>query len=120
MDKPPRDLLARSLRFADEIIDFVEREQQRRRIAGRILDQLQRAGTSVGAHNAEAESAITRRHLLALRARALQEAEESQYWLMVIQRRRTAYSETVVASLLAQVSELVAILKVCVRKLRGQ
>jgi len=29
-------------------------------------------------------------------------------------------SETVVANLLAQVSELVAILKVCVRKLRGQ
>jgi hypothetical protein len=39
---------------------------------------------------------------------------------MVIQRRRTAHSETVVANLLAQVSELVAILKVCVRKLRGQ
>ncbi len=89
MDKRPRDLMARSLRFADGIIDFVEREQQRR-------------------------------HLLALRARALQEAEECQYWLMVIQRRRNSHSEPVVADLLAQVSELVAILKVCVRKLRGQ
>lgn len=112
--------MARSLRFSHEIIEFVEREQKRRVLSARILDQLLRAGTSIGAHNAEAEKAISRRHLLALRARALQEATEAEYWLKVIERGRRAYAPDVVTSLLSQASELVAILTTCVKKLRGQ
>ena len=119
MHTPKRDLMSRSLQFADEIIGFVEKEQRRRVIPARILDQLLRAGTSVGSHNAEAESALTRRHLLSLRARALQEAQEAQYWLRVIERRRSAHSPAQLAELLSQASQLVAILTTCVKKLRG-
>lgn len=72
-----RDLSARSLRFSTELAAFVEVEQRRRVVSPRVLDQLLRAGTSIGAHNAEAEVAITRRHLLALRAGALKEAVET-------------------------------------------
>lgn len=112
--------MARSLRFSTELVTFVEFEQRRRVIPARILDQLLRAGTSVGAHNAEAESALTRRHLLALRGRALQEAQEAQYWLKVIAGRANAHSPDAVRHLLAQLSELVAILTTCVRKLKGE
>jgi four helix bundle protein len=120
MAKAPRDLLERSLRFSRELVPFVEREQRRRRIAARTLDQLLRAGTSIGAHNAEAESALTRRDLLALRARALQEAQETQYWLKLIETGGQAHSADALNSLLKQVSELVAILTTCVKRLRGE
>ena len=51
------------------------------RVPQSLLQQALRAGTAIGAHNAEAQSAITRRHLIALRAGALREAREAQYWL---------------------------------------
>ena len=89
-------------------------------VAARILDQLLRAGTSIGAHNAEAEVAITRRHLLALRAGALNEAVEAEYWLKLVMAGGRSQSPAVVQELLSQVSALIAILTVCVKKLRGQ
>ena len=115
-----RDLSARSLRFSTQLTAFVEHEQRRRVLSARVLDQLLRAGTSIGAHNAEAEVAITRRHLLALRAGALKEAVEAQYWLDVVAAGGRAHSQDRLNELLSQVSELTAILTVCVKKLRGQ
>ena len=120
MSPPQRDLTTRSLRFSVELAAFVEGEQRRRMISLRILDQLLRAGTAIGAHNAEAESAITRRHLLALRAGALKEALETEYWLELLTAGRRAHSQDALNDLMAQVSELIAILTVCVKKLRGQ
>ena len=120
MPPPVRDLSARSLRFAAQLARYVEHEQRRRLIAARILDQLLRAGTSIGAHNAEAEVAITRRHLLALRAGALKEAVETEYWLKLVIAGGNSHSHVAVEELLTQVSELTAILTVCVKKLRGQ
>ena len=109
--------MARSLRFADNVVALVEMEQRRRVVQARILDQLLRAGTSIGAHNSEAESALTRRHLLALRA--LQEAQETQYWLRLLERRGSSHSAVQLADLLSQASQLVAILTTCVKRLRG-
>jgi four helix bundle protein len=120
MPPPVRDLSARSLRFSVHLADYVEQEQRRRVISARILDQLLRAGTSIGAHNAEAEVAITRRHLLALRAGALKEAVETEYWLKVVIAGGRSQSNAAVQELLTQASELTAILTVCVKKLRGQ
>jgi hypothetical protein len=77
MATPPRDLTERSLRFSRELLQFIEGEQSRRAFPPRVLDQLLRAGISIGAQNAEADSAISRKHLLSLRARALQEATDS-------------------------------------------
>jgi len=120
MSPPLRDLTSRSLRFSAELATFVDREQRRRVISLRILDQLLRAGTAIGAHNAEAEAAITRRHLLALRAGALKEALETEYWLKMLDAGRRTHSQDALNDLIAQVSELTAILTVCVKKLRGQ
>ena len=120
MATPTRDLTARSRRFSADLCAFVEREQRRRVLSARVLDQVIRAGTAIGAHNAEADAAITRRHLLALRAGALKEALETEYWLGLIADGGLCLDATELAALQAQLSQLTAILTVCVKKLRGQ
>jgi len=120
MPTPSRDLTERSLRFSRELLRFIEHEQSRRVYPPRLLDQLLRAGTSIGAQNAEADSAITRKQLLSLRVRALQEATETQYWLKVLAATKRDDTTEPIESLTAHVTELVAILVVCVKRLRGQ
>jgi len=120
MSTPPRDLTERSLQFSRDLLRFIEREHSRRVFPPRLLDQLMRAGTSIGAQNAEADSAISRKHLLSLRARALQEATETQYWLKVLASPERSDSAESIRALSGQASELVAILTACVKRLRGQ
>jgi four helix bundle protein len=120
MAPPTRDLAERSLQFSKELARFVEREQRRRVLSARVLDQLLHAGTAIGAHNAEADAAITRRHLLALRAGALKEALETEYWLDIVASAGHSQSGSDVAALRLQASQLTAILTTCVKKLRGQ
>lgn len=119
MTPPRRDLAERSLEFSKQLTAFVEQEQRRRVLAARVLDQLLRAGTAIGAHNAEADAAITRRHLLALRAGALKEARETEYWLELVAAGGRSHSDDAVKQLQAQASQLTAILTTCVKKLRG-
>lgn len=109
MTPPPRDLAERSLQFSKQLVQFVEHEQRRRVLSARTLDQLLRAGTAIGAHNAEADAAITRRHLLALRAGALKEARETEYWLEVVAAAGRSHSPAAVTELQQQASQLTAI-----------
>lgn len=120
MSTPARDLTRRSRVFATQLLAFVDHEQRRRVVPARILDQLLRAGTAIGAHNAEADAAITRRHLLALRAGALKEALETEYWLDLIARGGRTHSTEALAQLQVLLSQLIAILTACVKKLRNQ
>lgn len=119
MAQSRRDLTERSLEFSKELTAFVDHEQRRRVLAARVLDQLLRAGTAIGAHNAESDAAITRRHLLALRAGALKEARETEYWLELVAAGGRSHSDDAVKQLQAQASQLTAILTTCVKKLRG-
>jgi four helix bundle protein len=114
-----RDVLERCIEFSDVLIDFVEHELRRGLIPAKLLLQARDAGTSVGAHNAEAQSASTRRHLLTLRLGALREAREAQYWLELIRRRRLTDRPAQLMWLCTEASELVAIHTTIVRKLRG-
>jgi four helix bundle protein len=120
MSIPARDLTGRCWRFSVQLLAFVEAEQRRRVLSARVLDQVLRAGTAIGAHSAEADAAISRRHLLALRAGALKEALETEYWLHLIAEGRRCHSPEVLGELQAQLGQLTAILTVCVKKLRGQ
>ncbi len=117
MAHSPRDLRTRSTQFGADVTAFVEVELERRVIPLRILEQVLAAGTSIGAHCAEADSANSRRHLLVLRRGALREAKESQHWLTVIKLACRPQSPAVVDALLTEASELVAILTACVRRL---
>jgi four helix bundle protein len=119
MREARRDLQTRSTQFGADITAFFTRESRRRVVPFEILDQLLAAGTSIGAHCAEAESANSRRHLLILRRGALREAKETQHWLTIVQKSGQPESPATVARLRAEASELVAILTTCVKRLGG-
>jgi four helix bundle protein len=84
MPEARRDLVERSLAFSTRLLRFVQLLRRSTQVEPSVLYQLVRAGSAIGAHNAEAESAISRRQLLTLRAGALREAREAQYWLTLL------------------------------------
>ena len=113
-----RDLVVRCAAFSARLLRFHAVERGRGRVAASVLQQSLRAGTAIGAHCAEAESAITRRHLISLRSGALREAREAQYWLQLLQQSKQCANDTDVTALHAEATELVAILATSVKRLR--
>lgn len=113
-----RDLTERSAAFSVRLIQFTAHERRRGLVPQSLLQQALRAGTAIGAHNAEAQSATTRRHLISLRAGALREAREAQYWLHLIDRAELCADSRDIGWLLGEVTELVAILSTSVKRLR--
>mgnify|MGYP002780824885 CR=1 FL=1 len=113
-----RDLLERSSAFSVRLLRFTAHERRRGLVPQSLLQQALRAGTAIGAHNAEAQSAITRRHLISLRAGALREAREAQYWLHLIDRSNLCADPRDIGWLLGEATELVAILSTSVKRLR--
>ena len=118
MHMQKRDLLERSAAFATRLLRCFVAERKRGVIPQTLLQQALRAGTAIGAHNAEAQSATTRRHLLALRSGALREAREAQYWLNLIEQSGLCADPAEIGWLLAESGELVAILSTSVKRLR--
>jgi four helix bundle protein len=118
MPTPRRDLLDRSSTFAARLLRFTAAERKRGVIPHSLLQQALRAGTAIGAHCAEAQSAMTRRHLIALRAGALREAREAAYWLGLIDQSRLSAPDSDIPWLLRESDELVAILSASIKRLR--
>ena len=118
MNGARRDLLERSSAFSARLLAFSVGERKRGVVPQPLLQQALRAGTAIGAHSAEAQSAITRRHLIALRAGALREAREAQYWLHLIEQSALGADASDVSWLHGEVTELVAILSASVKRLR--
>jgi four helix bundle protein len=78
-----RELLARTKRFALDVIRFATRLPARTEITV-IRNQLLRAGTSVGANYRAACRAQSRPHFISKIAIAEEEADECQYWLELL------------------------------------
>ena len=114
-----RDLLQRSSAFSARLLRFTAAERKRGVIPLSLLQQALRAGTAIGAHAAEADSAMTRRHLIALRAGGLREAREAMYWLGLIEQSGLCSPASDVSWLLCEANELVAILSASVKRLRA-
>ena len=74
-----------------------------------LANQLLRSGTSIGANNAEATSAISTADFKAKSYIALKEARESLYWLDLLHRNNYLTDEQF-ASIYADAEELVKIL----------
>lgn len=74
-----------------------------------ICNQLLRAGTSIGANNAEATSAISKADFKSKSYIALKEARESLYWLELLHRNKYL-SDVEFNSLYADCDELVKVL----------
>ena len=81
-----------------------------------LANQLLRAGTSIGANNAEATNAISKADFKSKSFIALKEARESLYWLELL--HRNAYlTEAQFESIYADAEELVKILVARCKKL---
>jgi four helix bundle protein len=79
----PQDLQSRSLLFAVRIARLVDALP--RKTSGRVIaDQIMRSAASVGAHSREARRARTKAEFVSKLSVALQEADETAYWLDLI------------------------------------
>lgn len=81
-----------------------------------ICNQLLRAGTSIGANNAEATKAVSRQDFRAKSYIALKEARESLYWIELLHRNKYL-DDKQYASLHSDCEELVKILVARCKKL---
>jgi four helix bundle protein len=84
----------------------------------RIANQILNAGTSIGANIEESRAPASRRDLTAKFVVALKEARETKFWLRLIRATNLAPAE-LTEHLYRESDELVAILTVSVRNLRG-
>lgn len=83
-----------------------------------LCNQLLRAGTSIGANNAEASSAISKADFKSKSYIALKEARESLYWLELL-HRNNYLTDIQFNSLYADAEELVKVLTHRCKKLDG-
>ena len=83
-----------------------------------LCNQLLRAGTSIGANNAEATNAISKADFKSKSFIALKEARESLYWLELL-HRNNYLTDIQFNSLYADAEELVKVLTHRCKKLDG-
>ena len=83
-----------------------------------LANQLLRSGTSIGANNAEASSAISKADFKSKSYIALKEARESMYWLELL-HRNNYLTDIQFNSLYADAEELVKVLTHRCKKLDG-
>ncbi len=83
-----------------------------------LCNQLLRAGTSIGANNAEASSAISKADFKSKSYIALKEAKESLYWLELL-HRNNYLTDVQFQSLYTDCEELVKVLTHRCKKLDG-
>ncbi len=111
------DLRDRTKSFALDSIELVE-SLPRTRTADVIGRQLLRSGTSVAANYRSACRARSRREFIAKMGIVLEEADESMFWLEVIEERGMLQSN--VRPLRAEADELVAIIVSSIQTARGR
>jgi four helix bundle protein len=108
------DLQGRTKRLAIEVIRLVG--QLPGSMEGRVIGrQVLRSATSVGAHYRECRHSRTRAEFLS--KLALQELEETLYWLELLEESRV-FGEPRLSPLMGECDELIAILITCIKTTR--
>ena len=114
---PSRDLRERTKAFALGVIQLVQ-DLPRGRVADVIGHQVLRAGTSVAANYRSARRARSRREFLAKMGIVEEEADESSFWLELLEEAGLVTSERVV-ELQREARQLVAITIASIHTARG-
>lgn len=110
-----RDLKIRTKKFSLEIIDLVESMDYS--IAKKaVINQLVRSGTSVGANYRAALRARSDKEYIAKINIVLEEADESVFWLEIIQDKKWHNVE----NLLKEADELTAIFVTILKKMNAK
>lgn len=115
-----QDLKLRTKAFALAIIQLTDTLPQTRK-AQRIADQVFRSGTSIGAHYREGTRAKSDADFISKLEGALQEAEETSYWLELLVESGIVPADRV-QPLQQEVDELISIVVTVVKnvKMRGR
>ena len=112
------DLARRTRRFALAVVRLYV-TLPRSTVSHILGRQLLAAGTSVGAHYREARRAKSNADFVSKVEGALQELDETGYWLELLQEARIAKVEAV-QKLANEANELIAILVSIVLKVKGR
>lgn len=117
-EEKPEDLKERTKRFALRIIRLYSTlpKTTEAQVLGK---QVLRAGTSVGAHYREGLRARSDAEVISKLEGALQELEETAYWLELLIGSGVVKSQ-LLKNLLGETGELTAILITCVRKVKAK
>ena len=113
----PEELGSRTRRFALAVVRLYV-TLPRSTVAYVLGRQLLRSGTSVGAHFREARRAKSNADFVSKIEGALQELDESAYWLELLRDASVTKSE-IVAKLTAECDELIAIFVTIVRRIKS-
>ncbi len=110
------DLKARCYRFSLDIISLVSTLPQNR--SSWVLgDQVLRSGTSIGANLTEASASSSRLEFKKFHEIALKSANETKYWLLLLQDSKIAETNRT-TPLLQEVTELANMIAAGVLKLK--
>lgn len=118
MGRLRESLLERSETFADRGLSFAQ-ALQRRRVFGRVVDQVVGCFTSVGANVFEADEAMTRKDFCKSMAIAVKEVNEARYWIRRAKANKWT-SENRLVPLEAEALELKKVLGAIVLNTRGK
>ena len=86
------DLEERTALFAENIIDLCKKVSKSS-VVGSIVDQLLRAGTSIGANYREANGASSRKDFMNKIFICKKEAKETEYWLRLLAHSEDQFLE---------------------------
>lgn len=111
-----RDLGVRTKAFAIRIIRLYS-ALPKNTVAQTIGKQLIRSGTSVGAHIAEANFGRSRAEFVSKIEGALQEIQETRYWLELLAESNSVKPERLTA-LMTEATELTAVLVTVAKRTR--
>lgn len=111
------DLEDRTFKFSEQIIDFIKKLPQNL-ITKPLINQLVRAGTSIGANYCEADEANSRKDFINKIAIAKKETKETKYWLRII-AHTLSESKPEARKLWKEAQELNLILAAIIRKTKS-
>ena len=116
-DRKPEELAARTKRFALAIVRLYV-ALPKSTVSYVLGRQLLKSGASIGAHYREARRAKSDADFISKIEGALQELDETGYWLELLDEAGVA-QKTVVAKLTAETDELISVLVTIVRKIKA-
>ena len=102
-------MLEKSFGFALQVLDVVKELNEIRQFV--LANQVCRSGTSIGANIREAQRAQSKADFIHKMNIALKEAEETDYWFMLIDRKILKIPNKLIRELDELIRLLVAIIK---------
>ena len=117
-EKFKKEFIARLIRFTISVLKFSD-ELRTKKSLWSVSDQLIRSAGSIGANVVEAKSSSSKKDYINFFQIALKSANETKYWLLVIQGYSADLKDTA-RNLCSEAEELSKILSASVLTLKGK